>query len=930
MNRQQVTRNNQQSKNQTPLVSGILQRAAVHSPDAESSHYSESLFHQDFSRVPIINTAPIVQAKTAVSEEKKSNKTGLPDSLKAGIENLSGMAMDDVRVHYNSSKPSQLQALAYTQGTDIHVGTGQERHLPHEAWHVVQQKQGRVKPTMQMKKVHINDDVGLEREADMMGKKVEETGQKLISPELNYILQPSIQTKENAVISSSLTTIQKKISFVGQKNASRYHEIEELSSTIHQQVIDSINKNQELLKNTVSNNFEPIFRELKRPIAFSNIIDDLIKSPTNYGEINLQNPQHIVLFFSAAGKYLNSNYKTQKEKDLIDKHQEKDQEYLSKRANKNSPDLSQSYMTAFLGTGASVANYLNVYGRSLDPKQTIIIGKKQPWDISAENTESRGISFVNQPMHMTSPVRHETKLPQNSSGTDETFEGNPQNLTKDINTIMERFPNQVNATINKVSRDKDSDTKEYKIETNKGNFYALKVVSGLGIGPHRFANDPGLQKTITSEQDKEIEKKRVIDLDDFQRQLKNSQSNIMQDDERAKSQKKQLSIGVAGPNAGVDAVSEATKNNMKVEWVVSAGGPAIAEGMGNEIKNKTLVNLYFDYLKGWKISSQGLVEMHISGKWRGDNPKGQREQAGKKFQQEGWNISPKENAEVNYLVQAQGPDVQKVWDIFDKSATDDLTLKDDKQGHFGVHENADFWQGSVTTSLRSSPYNIYWEGIYNRVESVLGKDKVFAWEKTRNYLYENSLEILGVTEFERIKMQENVAIGLGSEDDSLEIIGGSAIRFLSYLDSQKDKDKVPKKLRDGKMEEKMNKVMTTLSSPTLLNNDQLTPIRSQIEAQGDYMPGYIGTEESNFVTDDQTMIAAQIASYYGNIPVNLANWVTQKIIQDRHQKGVRPGTKAGSRDFVDRWKKKLEDLHLLFSKEKIMAVADKKSDRIPD
>ena len=98
-------------------------------------------------------------------------RTGLPDSLKAGVETLSGMSMDDVHVHYNSSKPAQVQALAYTQGTEIHVGPGQERHLAHEAWHVVQQKQGRVKPTLQMKGVAINDDQGLEREADVMGEK---------------------------------------------------------------------------------------------------------------------------------------------------------------------------------------------------------------------------------------------------------------------------------------------------------------------------------------------------------------------------------------------------------------------------------------------------------------------------------------------------------------------------------------------------------------------------------------------------------------------------------------------------------------------------------------------------------------------------------------------------------------------------------------
>lgn len=104
--------------------------------------------------------------------QKKPNETGLPDQLKDGVESLSGYSMDDVNVHYNSSKPAQLNAHAYAQGTDIHVGPGQEKHLPHEAWHVVQQKQGRVKPTRQLKgKVNINDDTVLEKEADVMGTK---------------------------------------------------------------------------------------------------------------------------------------------------------------------------------------------------------------------------------------------------------------------------------------------------------------------------------------------------------------------------------------------------------------------------------------------------------------------------------------------------------------------------------------------------------------------------------------------------------------------------------------------------------------------------------------------------------------------------------------------------------------------------------------
>ncbi|MFZ6768493.1 DUF4157 domain-containing protein [Undibacterium sp. Di26W] len=82
--------------------------------------------------------------------QQAAKDAGLPHQLKAGIESLSGMSMDHVKVHYDSAQPAQLQAHAYAQGSDIHVAPGQEQHLPHEAWHVVQQAQGRVRPTLQM------------------------------------------------------------------------------------------------------------------------------------------------------------------------------------------------------------------------------------------------------------------------------------------------------------------------------------------------------------------------------------------------------------------------------------------------------------------------------------------------------------------------------------------------------------------------------------------------------------------------------------------------------------------------------------------------------------------------------------------------------------------------------------------------------------
>ena len=106
---------------------------------------------------------------SGISFADRAPTGSLPAGLRSGIAALTGLDLGGVRVHLNSSEPAQRQALAYTQGADIHVGPGQERHLPHEAWHVVQQAQGRVQPTRQFKRTGLNDDMGLEREADAMG-----------------------------------------------------------------------------------------------------------------------------------------------------------------------------------------------------------------------------------------------------------------------------------------------------------------------------------------------------------------------------------------------------------------------------------------------------------------------------------------------------------------------------------------------------------------------------------------------------------------------------------------------------------------------------------------------------------------------------------------------------------------------------------------
>lgn len=170
--------------------------AAVQTKQQESSRY-ESKEKKKGVIQSKQGKLPTIEAKQR-PVQRKSNNTGLPDNLKAGIENLSGYSMDDVKVHYNSDKPVQLKAHAYAQGTDIHLGAGQEKHLPHEAWHVVQQKQGRVQPTTQLKSkgISINDDAGLEREADAMGAKAMQMKEQ---PTTTMLIQASIRNGTAAI-----------------------------------------------------------------------------------------------------------------------------------------------------------------------------------------------------------------------------------------------------------------------------------------------------------------------------------------------------------------------------------------------------------------------------------------------------------------------------------------------------------------------------------------------------------------------------------------------------------------------------------------------------------------------------------------------------------------------------------------------------------
>lgn len=177
--------------NKSPAVVAQQKRQAAISPNLGQAESTQEMTAPPLQlRASKANNNP---GQKTTAPDSMDQKTGLPFQLKQGAESFGGVSLDDVKVHYNSAKPIQLMAHAYAQGSDIHLGPGQEKHLSHETWHVVQQKQGRVKANTQLKGTGINDDSSLEKEADIMGaKSASFTGEYLPSP-----LQSG---KSNAVI----------------------------------------------------------------------------------------------------------------------------------------------------------------------------------------------------------------------------------------------------------------------------------------------------------------------------------------------------------------------------------------------------------------------------------------------------------------------------------------------------------------------------------------------------------------------------------------------------------------------------------------------------------------------------------------------------------------------------------------------------------
>lgn len=123
---------------------------------------------------------PLGTASPPPFQLKSASSSAMPGETLSQMSSTFGTDFSDVNIHQGSQSAVDAGALAYTQGNDIHFAPGQydpasqsgQELLGHELTHVVQQREGRVQANNEVNGMPLNDDKGLEKEADDMGTAV--------------------------------------------------------------------------------------------------------------------------------------------------------------------------------------------------------------------------------------------------------------------------------------------------------------------------------------------------------------------------------------------------------------------------------------------------------------------------------------------------------------------------------------------------------------------------------------------------------------------------------------------------------------------------------------------------------------------------------------------------------------------------------------
>jgi hypothetical protein len=495
-----------------------------------------------------------------------------------------------------------------------------------------------------------------------------------------------------------------------------------------------------------------------------------------------------------------------------------------------SGDSDGACETVFLGAGASIAYYLAAGYGQYSPRSSLIIGTPDPW------AGKRGPGVVAHPENMITPMLEFLGQKIDSVWTER---GRFAHL---VATVIQHsgVPRIEDAVVSV----EETSQGIYLIKTGSGHtVLARNIIGGMGAGDHRLPTgklDANLALTAahvsdTPGKDSAVAR-RVMSMDVFTQvadRLHGSSggsggSTLMLAPEGksvpGRDARSGIHVVLSGGNGGIDVAFTALQMGFKVTWLVGADGPRFLEGFFN-------VAAKYAFDRSPKVKETGVTPPQV------DTVQG--------------------IAETKLRLQQLYAGQEHI--LFDKVVD-----------HFssGTAFEAVHFANAGPVSVKGTQVVVQTVLDNKQVGTVAGDLFVYAHgpdlsalrifgtllEKMTPIVDEN-LRFLSSTSRESPAVkngqtpQQDTVLGLRHQSKgggSIKLIGAAAFR------------------RPDQNTGAMAPVVTSLP-PNVLINDQLTPSRSQIEAQLNYVRPNAASF-ADFITDDRTQLAVHIAARYPFIP----------------------------------------------------------------
>lgn len=164
--------------------SGVVQRKSTQAVRSQSEHKQSSPPANVLQRTATKHPAALKPADILALQRTVGNRAvqrmliqrrvDTEDLRRLGpVRSMEHGAVDNVRVHNNSARAAEFFGRSFTHRSDPHFPRPlEEDRIPHEAWHAVQPRLGRVRPTVQLKLAVGPANDHYEQEADRVAASV--------------------------------------------------------------------------------------------------------------------------------------------------------------------------------------------------------------------------------------------------------------------------------------------------------------------------------------------------------------------------------------------------------------------------------------------------------------------------------------------------------------------------------------------------------------------------------------------------------------------------------------------------------------------------------------------------------------------------------------------------------------------------------------